>query len=179
MKKTKIFFQFIIFIAFLSACSSIPDDVTPVKSFDLKKYTGTWYEIARMDSRFEKNLVHVTATYGLNDDGSISVKNRGLDTNSNKWSDIEGKARAASDEYSSMIEVSFFGPFYAGYNVIALDTVDYSYAMVCGSDKDYLWILARYPKFSYAKTTELIAQAKALGFDTDALVMVPKDGDVE
>lgn len=179
MKNLLHIFSLLLASTLVLSCNSIPEGITPVKSFDVNKYTGTWYEIARMDSRFEKNLINVTATYGLNDNGSISVKNRGFDTTSNKWSDIEGKARAASKEYASMIEVSFFGPFYAGYNVIELDTIEYSYAMVCGSNKDYLWILARNSKFNYEQTTALINRAKALRFETDKLVLVPQEGDVE
>jgi apolipoprotein D and lipocalin family protein len=161
------------------ACSSIPEGIEAVDDLDIDKYAGTWYEIARMDSRFEKNLVNVTATYTLQDGGNIEVKNRGYDTIDNKWNDIVGKAKLANDEKNSMLKVSFFGPFYAGYNIIALDQEDYSYALVCGSDKDYLWVLAREPNFSSSKTQELIATAKELGFDTDKLVMVPQEGSVE
>jgi apolipoprotein D and lipocalin family protein len=163
----------------IASCSSIPKGVEAVDNMDLKRYTGTWYEIARMDSRFEKNLINVTATYTLRDDGMIEVQNQGFDTTKNERSEIVGKAKLANDEKNSMLKVSFFGPFYSGYNVIALDQEDYSYALVCGSDKDYLWILARDSKFSYSKTKELITQAKELGFDTDKLVMVPQEGDVE
>lgn len=163
----------------INSCSSIPNGIEAVDNMDLNRYTGTWHEIARMDSRFEKNLINVTATYTLRDDGMIEVKNRGYDTIKNEWSDIVGKAKLANDEKNSMLKVSFFGPFYSGYNVIALDQENYTYALVCGSDKDYLWVLARDSKFSFSKTKELIAQAKALGFDTDKLVMVPQEGDVE
>jgi apolipoprotein D and lipocalin family protein len=163
----------------IASCSPIPKGIEAVDNMDLNRYTGTWHEIARMDSRFEKNLVNVTATYTLQDDGMIEVKNRGFDTTKNAWSDITGKAKLANDEKNSMLKVSFFGPFYAGYNVISLDKEDYSYALVCGSDKDYLWILARDPKFSSETTNQLIAKAKSLGFDTDKLVMVPQEGDVE
>lgn len=161
------------------SCNSIPDGIEAVDNLDISKYSGTWYEIARMDSRFEKNLVNVTATYTVKDDGNIEVKNRGYDTIDNKWNDIVGKAKLANEEKPSMLKVSFFGPFYAGYNVIALDQEDYSYALVCGSNKDYLWVLARDSKFSSIKIQELIAKAKKLGFETDKLVMVPQEGDAE
>ncbi len=145
---------------------------------DINKYAGTWYEIARMDNRFENNLANITSTYTLLDVGNIEVKNRGYDTIDNKRNEIIGKAKLANDEKNSMLEVSFFRPFYAGYNIIAIDQKDYSYAPVCGSVKDYSWVLAREPNFSNFKTQELITTAKELGFDTDKLVMVPQEGDV-
>lgn len=176
--RIKTAFISIISVTILGGCASIPTDIAAVSELDLDAYQGTWYEIARMDSRFETDLINVTASYTPMDDGNIEVKNRGFDTVKNQWDDIVGKAKIASDETNAMLKVSFFGPFYSGYNVIALAD-DYSYAMVCGSSRDYLWILARHPKFSTNKTMELIAKAKELGFETDKLVMVPQEGDVE
>ncbi|HAW21237.1 MAG TPA: lipocalin [Flavobacteriales bacterium] len=161
-----------------SGCSTIPDDIVAVEEFDITKYAGTWYEIARMDSRFEKGLVDVTATYTMLDDGKIEVLNRGLDTLKNEWSDIVGKARLANDEGSAMLEVSFFGPFYAGYNVVEIAD-NYSYALVCGASKDYLWILARDAKLAPSIKEALISRAKELGFETDQLVMVPHAANAE
>jgi len=160
----------IVFIA--QSCSGIPDDVKAVQNFDLNRYMGTWYEIARLDSRFEKGLSHVTAKYKLNDDGSIEVTNRGWDTEKQTWDEIIGKAHVASDDGSASLKVSFFGPFYAGYNVIAIDTVAYSYALVCGSDREYLWLLSRIPILDRNITQEMLSQAATAGFDISKLVFV-------
>ena len=84
-----------------------------------EKYLGKWYEIARLDYRFEKNLDNTTAEYSLN--GSIRVVNRGYDTKKNKWKQATGKSKFVDDDKTARLKISFFGPFYAGYNVIAID----------------------------------------------------------
>lgn len=155
----------------LSGCVSIPDNAKAVKPFDAQKYMGKWYEIARFDYSFEKNLENVTAEYGSRPDGSISVLNRGYNVKKGKWQKAEGKAKfvGASDE--GQLKVSFFGPFYAGYNVIAVDP-DYRYALVIGKSTDYLWLLSREPTMPQEIKDKYVAQAKALGCKTDALVWV-------
>jgi apolipoprotein D and lipocalin family protein len=158
----------------LSACDTIPDGIVPVKDLDISKYAGTWYEIARMDSPFEKHLINVTGTYGQNGDGSISVQNRGFDTIKNKWDDIDGKARVADENFKSMLTVSFFGPFYSGYNIIALDKENYQYAMIAGSDRGYLWILSRTPTMDEAQYQSLVDKATKLDFDVSKLVRIPQ-----
>ncbi|EEE0389127.1 hypothetical protein BRR18_24075, partial [Salmonella enterica] len=105
------------------ACSSPtpPKGVTVVNNFDAKRYLGTWYEIARFDHRFERGLDKVTATYSLRDDGGINVINKGYNPDREMWQKTEGKAYFTGDPSRAALKVSFFGPFYGGYNVIALD----------------------------------------------------------
>src|SRR5690606_20915013 len=63
---------------FLVGCATgAPSGVEPVTGFEVDRYLGTWYEIARLDHRFERGLTDVTAEYSLNDDGTIRVINRG------------------------------------------------------------------------------------------------------
>jgi apolipoprotein D and lipocalin family protein len=157
-------------IGFMS-CNTIPEGVTAVKSFDKNKYLGKWYEIARFDFRFEKDLNNTTAEYSVNEDGSIKVLNQGYNTQTGKWVKAEGKAKFVGEEDVAMLKVSFFGPFYAGYNVIALDT-NYKYALVAGQNLDYLWILSRYPTVSDSVKLHYIQFAKAKGFNTDKLLWV-------
>ena len=102
----------------LFSCSTIPEGVTAVQQFDKNKYLGKWYEIARLDFRFERNLNNTSAEYSINDDGSIKVFNKGYNTKTNKWKSATGKAKFVKDEKVGMLKVSFFGPFYSGYNVI-------------------------------------------------------------
>ncbi len=155
----------------LSGCVGIPDNVEPVKNFDVNRYVGKWYEIARLDHPFERGLERVYAEYSIRDDGGIKVVNRGFSTKSGEWKEAVGKAYFVSDANIGMLRVSFFGPFYGGYNIIELDK-DYSYSLVCGANKKYLWILSRTPEMDESIKTELIKKAKSLGFDTDKLIFV-------
>ena len=115
---------------------TIPEGAHAVTPFDADKYLGTWYEIARFDFKFEKGLSKTTANYSLNDDGSIHVINRGYDAKKGKWKESVGKAVFVEEPDVAMLKVSFFGPFYSGYNVAALDP-DYKYALVIGRNLDY------------------------------------------
>ncbi len=164
---TTSFILFVIFSAF--SCVSIPKNLTAVQNFEVQKYTGTWYEIARFDFRFEKNLKNVTATYSQNPDGSIKVVNKGFDYIENKWKQAEGKAKFVNDANEARLKVSFFGPFYAGYNVIAMQP-NYENVWVVGNDKSYMWILSRKKTIDESTKNHFIKLAKEAGFDTDKLV---------
>jgi apolipoprotein D and lipocalin family protein len=156
----------------LLGCGGIPKNVSPVQGFDIKRYAGTWYEIARLDHSFERGLEQVTAHYSLRDDGGLNVVNRGFDPKKNIWKEAVGKAYFVGDPHTARLKVSFFGPFYGGYAVIALDETDYSYALVCGPSRSYLWILAREPALEESIQSGLIRRAKALGFETENLLYV-------
>jgi apolipoprotein D and lipocalin family protein len=156
----------------LSACVNIPENVSPVTGFDIDQYLGTWYEIARLDHSFERGLERVTAQYSLRDDGGIKVVNKGLDPNKNRWKEGIGKAYFVGDSSLGSLKVSFWGPFYSSYNIIVLDKKKYSYSMVCGPNKSYLWILAREPHMEEFLKSELMNRAKALGFETDKMIHV-------
>lgn len=158
---------FVLFSAF--SCVSIPKNLTAIQNFEVQKYTGTWYEIARFDFRFEKNLKNVTATYSQNPDGSIKVVNKGFDYIENKWKQAEGKAKFVNDVNEARLKVSFFGPFYAGYNVIAMQP-DYKNVWVVGNDKSYMWILSRNKTIDESTKNHFIKLAKEAGFNTDKLI---------
>jgi apolipoprotein D and lipocalin family protein len=153
-------------------CVSIPDNVQPVDEFELDRYLGTWYEIARLDHSFERGLSQVTATYSMRDDGGVKVINKGFDVKKNEWDEAEGKAYFVGDPAVGRLKVSFFGPFYGGYNIIELDKEHYQYSLVCGPDKSYLWILARDPNIDKTTVEGLVAKAKKLGFSTEELIYV-------
>lgn len=163
--------MFAILAIALSACTGLPDGVESVERVDPERYLGTWYEIARLDHSFERGLSDVTATYGKREDGGISVLNRGYKVADSEWNQAEGKAYPLEDGDYSQLKVSFFGPFYGGYNVIALDP-DYQWAMVVGPNRGYLWILARDPELPESVLAKLVAQAKALEFPTEELIYV-------
>jgi apolipoprotein D and lipocalin family protein len=161
-----------LFLIFLAGCVGIPDRVTPVKDFDVNRYLGRWYEIARLDHSFERGLERVEAEYRLNKDGSIRVVNRGFDPRSNQWKEAVGRAVFVEDAGTGRLKVSFFGPFYGSYNIIDLDKEDYSHALVCGPNRSYLWILARAPGLDAAITAALVGKAQSLGFETEKLIYV-------
>ena len=161
----------------LLACMGVPENVSVVNGVDANQYLGKWYEIARLDHSFERGLEQVTANYSKNADGSIKVVNRGFDTEKLTWKEAEGKAyfvepASIDGKYLGKLKVSFFGPFYGAYNIVALDKSAYNYVMICGPNKAYLWILSRTPKLNDPVKHELVAQAKSLGFATDSLIFV-------
>lgn len=161
--------------AVLAGCGQAPDGVEPVTGFDPIRYLGTWYEVARLDHSFERGLTRVTATYAAREDGGIDVLNRGYDPDKGEWSEARGRARFVGPRDVGALEVSFFGPFYGGYNVIDLDPA-YSIALVAGPTRSYLWILSRRPDPAREELERLVARARALGFDTDALIYVDQEG---
>ncbi len=161
-----------VLLTILPGCTGVPDGVETVNGFELQRYLGTWYEIARLDHSFERGLSQVTAEYTLRDDGGIRVVNRGYDASAGKWDEAIGKAYFTGDSDVGQLKVSFFGPFYGGYNIIELDKVDYQFSLVAGPDRSYLWILSRTPQMDAATLEKLIRKAKQLGFATDELILV-------
>lgn len=161
---------------FFNSCSksSIPAGASAVSSFQKEKYLGKWYEIARMDFKFEKNLNNTTAEYSVREDGKIKVDNKGYNYVKKEWSQAIGKAKFAGTEDVAMLKVSFFGPFYAGYNVIALDK-DYKYALVAGDSLKYLWILSREKTIPEDIKAEYLKIADEIGYKTSDLVWVEHD----
>jgi apolipoprotein D and lipocalin family protein len=166
---------FVLLVMLFTGCVGIPKDMKPVDRFNLEKYLGTWYEIARLDHSFERGLTRVTANYSLRDDGGVRVINRGYIASEDKWKEAEGKAYFVGRSDQGYLKVSFFGPFYGSYIVFELDHENYQYALVCGPDKSYLWLLARKPEIEEGLKDILIGKAKALGFDTAKFIYLKHD----
>ena len=163
----------IVLLGVLSGCAGKVDPrFVPVENFDLSRYLGTWYEIARLDHSFERGLVKVTAEYSMRDDGKVRVVNRGYNLGKNEWKRAEGKAKFKQSEDIGWLEVSFFGPFYAAYIILALDHENYSYALVSGPNTSYLWILSRSPQLDEEIVQKLLAKAESFGFNTGELIFV-------
>ena len=160
---------FLLVCVLLTACVGDADKYPTVTGFEVGRYLGTWYEIARFDHSFERDLDKVSADYSLREDGGLKVVNRGFDTKKQKWHEAIGKAYFVQAPDVARLKVSFFGPFYGAYNVIELDKKDYSYVLITGG-KDYLWILSRSPQLSPDVQAQLIAKAQSLGFDTSKLL---------
>jgi apolipoprotein D and lipocalin family protein len=157
----------------LNACSTAPPDgMAAVSPFEFQRYAGKWYEIARLDHAFERGLSDVSATYRQRDDGSVEVINRGFDSQRNEWREAVGRAVFTGEPTRASLKVSFFGPFYGGYHVIALDQRDYRWAMVVGTDRDYLWILARDRQLPPDVRAQLLRQAREQGIAVERLIWV-------
>ncbi|MCC8133458.1 MAG: lipocalin family protein [Tannerellaceae bacterium] len=158
----------------LNSCKTIPKGVNAVKPFDKEKYLGKWYELARLDFHFEKNIINATAEYSLNKDGSIKVVNRGYNIKKQEMKESVGKAKFVDSPEEGKLKVSFFGPFYAGYNVVAIDP-DYQYALVIGKNHNYLWILSRETTMPENIKQDYLQKARELGYDTSKLLWTQHD----
>lgn len=163
------------FVLLLAGCVNVPENITPVDRFNIERYLGKWYEIARLDHSFERGLTSVSADYRLRSDGGLLVLNRGYSQKEKKWKEIEGKGYFVDRKDVGFLRVSFFGPFYGSYIVFALDRENYAYALVCGPDKSFLWLLARSPKIDDTLKKRLVEKAASLGFDTNKLIYVRHD----
>jgi len=159
----------------LAACTGKPDGVVAVNGFELDRYLGKWYEIARLDHSFERGLINISAEYTLRDDGGVKVINRGFSKEDNAWQQAEGKAYFVNETDSGYLKVSFFGPFYGSYVVFELDRENYQYAFVSGPDTSYLWLLARQPELDKQIIEKFIKRSQQLGFDTSKLIFVEHD----
>lgn len=171
----KLAFKTVLFITtvlLLSACTSAPEGITPVKNFDLEKYQGKWYEIARLDHSFERGMEQVTATYSMNDDGTVKVLNKGFISKGQKWEQAEGLAKFVKNTDIGHLKVSFFGPFYGAYIIFELDQPDYQYAFITSYNKEYLWFLSRTPQVSDELKAHFLKTVDNLGFASNKVIWV-------
>lgn len=162
----------------LSACStpSTPEGVEVVSGFDADRYAGHWFEVARIDNPRERSLTQASADYSRNPDDTLKVVNRGYDPVRKVWKQAQGTAHFVGETDRAALKLSFFGPFYGGYHVVALDE-NYQWAMVIGSNKDYLWILSRTPTLPWHVREHLVERADALGVDVRKIVFVQPAGE--
>jgi apolipoprotein D and lipocalin family protein len=160
--------------ALVVACVKIPDNVTAVQHLDAERYMGRWYEVARSAHRFERNMDNVTATYTMGEDGRINVRNQGYRTDKGEWDSATAKAYLVGEPHEGRLKVSFFGPFYSGYNIIGLDA-GHQNALVVGNDLSYVWLLSRTPQMPVEVRNTYMARLHELGVDTTALIRVKHD----
>ena len=155
----------------LSSCTGIPKGISPVDNFELERYLGKWYEIARLDHRFERGLQAVTAEYSMTDTGNVKVFNSGFSLKKLERVEAEGKAKFVGDTSMGHLKVSFFGPFYASYVVFEIDD-DYQNAFISGNNEKSLWFLSRAASPAQATIDSFVARASELGFPVDELIFV-------
>jgi apolipoprotein D and lipocalin family protein len=159
---------------FIVSCTGIPDGVKPIDNFNLEKYQGTWYEIARLDHSFERDLENVSAQYRIKTDGNVEVINQGFLPKDKIWKKAIGNAKFVQSSDKGYLKVSFFGPFYGSYIIFELDE-HYQHAFVSGPDLSYLWLLSRTKTIEPELMNHFIEKAKTLGFDTENLILVNQD----
>jgi len=163
-------------VGVMSGCvnmaEGIPEGISPVTEFKKEKYLGKWYEIARLDNKFERGLSEISAEYSLRDDGGIKVLNRGYNVTKGEWKDAEGKAYFVGDEETGHLKVSFFGPFYGSYVVFEIDNEDYQYAYVTSFKRNMLWFLSRTPTVTNVEKQEFIKRVTQDGFNSTGLIFV-------
>ncbi|GAA5629172.1 outer membrane lipoprotein Blc [Brucella sp. NBRC 12953] len=148
--------------------------ITPVRHFDSTRYLGKWYELGRIENRFERGMTDTTAHYTLNRDGTIKVVNAGYDPAKGKHREAVGKAKFVEGKDVGALKVSFFPPFYGGYNIVALDE-DYQWAIVVGPNPGkYFWVLSRQSKLTQSLKNEAIRVARDLNVDASKILWVPQ-----
>lgn len=163
-----------ILMFFLVSCTGIPKGINPIENFDINRYLGDWYEIARLDHSFERGLTNVKANYSLNSDGSVKVINTGFSEKENKWKEAIGKAHFFDDKNKGHLKVSFFGPFYGSYIIFKLDQ-NYQYAFITSYNRDFLWLLSRTPTINNSVKSDFINTVTELGFNSDEIIFVKQD----
>lgn len=147
-------------------------DTTVVKEFDIEKYLGKWYAIARYDHKFERGMVGVTAEYSYRNDGKIKVVNSGYkETLDGEKTEAIGKAKIPNSQIPSKLKVSFFWIFYGDYFVLELDK-NYQWAIVGSSSDKYLWILSRSPQMEKNLYDKLLEKLTNRGYDVNKLIEV-------
>ncbi|MBD5225427.1 MAG: lipocalin [Bacteroidales bacterium] len=160
-------FTLSVLLSLLMGCSKLTVDNSVVTDFDMNRFLGSWYEIARFDHKFERGMEQTKATYVLRDDGKVDVLNTGI--KERKPSEAKGVAKLT--DTPGLLRVSFWGPFYSDYRIMLLDD-DYQYALVGSGSDDYLWILSRTPQISGEAKTQLLTEAQKRGYDTSKLIWV-------
>lgn len=172
----------LIFTAFMAgvlpfmACTKDFDNST-VSEFDLSRYLGEWYEIARYDHSFERGMDNTMAEYILQDDGKVVVLNTGW--KNGKFKVAKGKAKYPDpSENPGALKVSFFLFFYSEYNVMMVDE-NYQISLVGSKAEKYLWILSRTPVPDPVLLDMIIEEATRRGYDTSELIWVDQSRNIE
>ena len=153
-------------VSLFAACEATNKvDNSTVQTVDLNRYLGHWYEIAKYDHYFERDLDYAMAKYTLRDDGKIDVLNTGVKAGRAK----DAKGIAKTTDVPGLLRVSFFGPFFGDYRIMMLDE-NYQYVLVGGSTDKFLWILSRTPQLDDATLSRILAEADRRGYDTNKLI---------
>lgn len=167
----------------LVSCSSTKNLVNPpatAKGVDLGRYTGRWHEIARLPMPFQKAGEAAVAEYGINADGTVSVRNIAIRADGSQH-DIRGRATVLNPPENTKLAVRFSTWFAflipvskaGNYWILHVDE-QYQEAIVGTPDRKYLWLLARTPTIPEPSYAALVARAGQLGYDTSRLIRDPQ-----
>lgn len=160
-------FLFLFLFVVLSGCSRHTTPLATVPHVDVKRYMGTWYEIARYEQFFERGCKDVNATYTLKDDNKIQVLNQCIKENE-KLSIAQGSAYAV-DPSNAKLKVTFFWPFYGNYWILMLGD-KYEYAVIGDPSREYFWILSRTKKLDISTREKILSQMPAFGYLPSRLI---------
>ncbi len=152
---------------------SAPLEIVP--TVDLKRYAGTWYEIARYPNRFQRKCSSdTTAVYSLREDGKIRVVNSCKESDG-KLNTANGTAKVVDKTSNAKLKVTFFWPFSGDYWIIGLGK-NYEYAIVGEPSRKYLWILSRTPEMSPELYEEALRIVREKGYDASRLMPTKQGG---
>ena len=149
--------------------------IEPVADFDVERFVGDWYEIARIEQGLGKPLTRSRVEYALQDDGSLSITSRGFHTGTHRWVESTGTARFVGSPHFGALKASFLGLIFEGYHVVAIDP-DYRWAMIMGDTTDSFKLLSRTPVLDGDTTDRLVYQAELMGVESDRIHWVMQDG---
>jgi len=166
---------FMVLIFGITLVGATPAKVETVKDIDLERYTGTWYEIARLPNKHQKELVEVTSTLKRNRDGRYTLVNSGYKgSRGGKRTTVKGDVSIPDPKNTGDLKVKVL-LFSVGYKIIDVDKTNYRYALVTSDSNKYLWIFSRSPVMEPGVFEKMVASAREKGFDVDRLEMVNQD----
>jgi len=143
-----------------------------VKDIDFNKFSGTWYEIARLPNKHENDLVEVTSTFKRTDDGNYEVENNGYKgSHGGKRTRIKGEISIPDPKVAGAMKVKIWF-LNIDYRVIDIDKKNYQYALISSNSKKYLWIMSKQPVMDQRQFATLVDSAREKGFEVDQLEMV-------
>lgn len=174
-------------ILLLTGCANSSSELIEPKTVDtvdLKRYQGTWYELARMPMFFQRDCAQSEARYILKDNGKVGVTNR-CRTIEGKWEEVTGTAAPQVPDKTDKLWVEFdtwFSRLLPGvakgdYWVLYVGD-DYKTALVGNPNRKYLWLLSRTTRVSDATREELLAKARQQGYDTTKLIWRVNDSKI-
>ena len=166
---------FIVMAAMLPTVCMAQSQVKSIPEFDVARYMGTWYEIAKLPNWFQRKCVQGTqARYKVLGPTQIEVNNK-CTTASGEEIQAIGLARPNGSGRPAQLEVRFAPEWTAwlpmvwgAYWVLDLDA-DYQLAAVGDPSKSYLWILSRTPVVSIERYDAMLQRLNVMGFDITKL----------
>jgi len=162
--------------ASLAAChgASAGKPIPPVSHVNLARYMGSWYVIASIPTRFERNEYDPVETYRLQPDGSICTSFRFRDGAFNgPLKKIHSVATTLAGSGNAEWRVHLFWIVRAQY-IVAWLAPDYGAVIVARDARDYAWLMARTPRICAAEYRLMLARLKAMGYDLSKVRKAPQ-----